>query len=81
MDAHHNEYLAAIAAMPDHTPLPLAYQDGDHVAGISAGRHWSGVIQQQDGDRVVIEACGAWLSVSRRDITHRIAQRTAAQRS
>ena len=55
MDAHDNEYLAAIAAMPEHTPSPIAYQDGDHVAGISAGRHWSGVIQQINGDRVTIE--------------------------
>ena len=81
MDAHHNEYLAAIAAMPDHTPSPVTYQDGDHVAGISAGRHWSGVIQQINGDRVTIEVCGGWLAVSRRGITHRISERTVAQRS
>lgn len=31
MDAHHNEYLAAIAALPDQTPSPRTFAPGQTV--------------------------------------------------
>lgn len=65
-----NEYLAAIAGMHEHTISPRTYAEGDFVSGRSAGRHWSGRIQQVDGDRIVVEVPGAWLAVSTHDITH-----------
>ena len=68
-DAHHNEYLAAASALHEQTPSRV-YAEGDFVSGKSGGKHWSGRIQQIQGDRLVVEAAGAWLAVSVRDITH-----------
>jgi hypothetical protein len=71
-DPHHNEYLAAVAGMADHTmpPAPRTYAVGDFVSGESGGKRWSGRIFAVDGDRLSIEMPGAWLSVSAKDITH-----------
>lgn len=69
-DPHANEYLAAIGGLHEHTPSQRTYAEGDFVSGYSAGRHWSGHIQTIDGDRIVVEVCGAWLVVSTKDITH-----------
>jgi hypothetical protein len=73
MDAHRNEYLAAVAGMAEHT-LPSAlhrtYAVGDFVSGVSCGKPWSGRIDWffENGDACV-DVGGAWLSVPVRDIT------------
>ena len=70
-DAHHNEYLAAIAGMPDQTISPAprrTYAVGDFVSGISGGKRWSGQIAQVDGDRLTIEMPGAWIAIPSRDV-------------
>jgi hypothetical protein len=70
MDSHHAEYLAAASALHEQTPSRRVYAEGDFVSGKSGGKCWSGRIQQIQGDRLVVEASGAWLAVSVRDITH-----------
>ena len=73
--AHENEYAGAIAGMAetygthwhDTTNTPAV---GDFVSGLTAGRRWSGHVQAVEGDRMVVDVEGAWLSVSTRDITH-----------
>jgi len=71
--AHENEYAGAIAGMAetygwrDTTNTPAV---GDFVSGSTAGRRWSGHVQAVEGDRMVVDVEGAWLSVSTRDITH-----------
>ena len=70
MDAHQNEYLAAVAAMPEHTPGPRVYAIGDYVSGTSGGKRWQGRIWDIDGDRLSIEIDGGWLAVSAKDVTH-----------
>jgi hypothetical protein len=66
-DPHHNEYLAAMAGMPEHTPSPVPEcrlpSIGDHVNGMSGGKHWSGRVQQVEPGRVVVEIDGAWIAV------------------
>lgn len=69
-----NEYLAAIAGMPDHTPSPVTRHQpapGDFVSGKTAGRTWAGRVEwiEQDG-RMVVDVGGAWLAVPVTDITH-----------
>jgi hypothetical protein len=70
MDAHENEYLAAVAAMPEHTPGRRVFAIGDYVSGTSGGKRWQGRIWDIDGDRLSIEIDGAWLAVSSKDVTH-----------
>ena len=75
MDAHHNEYLGAVAGMQDtygtgwsdtnNTPLAI----GDFISGLTAGRRWSGRIEQIDGDRLTIDVGGGWLAVPAADVT------------
>jgi hypothetical protein len=72
-DAHHNEYLAAIAGMADHTPSPaprVTYAIGDFVSGTTKGKRWSGRIQQLEAGRAVIEIDGGWIVIDPADITH-----------
>ena len=72
--AHENEYAGAIAGMAE----TYGWRDtgntqpavGDFVSGLTAGRRWSGHVQAVEGDRMVVDVEGAWLSVSTRDITH-----------
>lgn len=71
MDAHINEYAAAVAGMaetygtPSKTPAV-----GDFVSGMTAGRRWSGHVEWIDGDRLTINVGGGWLAVPLKDITH-----------
>lgn len=72
-DPHRNEYLAAVAGMPDHTMPPApsrTYGVGDYVSGTSCGKPWSGRIDWffDNGD-ACIDVGGAWLSVPVKDIT------------
>lgn len=72
MDAHHNEYLAAVAAIHDQTPPPAnvpTLAEGDFVSGITAGRRWSGRIEWIEGDRLTIDVGGGWLAVPAKDVT------------
>jgi hypothetical protein len=70
-DPHHNEYLAAVAGMADHTPSPATLPaEGDFVSGCTAGRRWQGRVEWVEGDRLTVDVGGAWLAVSVHDITH-----------
>ena len=68
------EYIAAITAMPEHTPSPLARHTpaaGDFVSGRTAGRIWSGRVERIERDgQMVVDVGGAWLAVPVEDITH-----------
>jgi len=73
MDAHENEYLAAIAGLHEQTVSPApkrTFAIGDFVSGVSAGKRWSGRIWNVEGDRLSIEIDGGWLAVSSQDVTH-----------
>jgi hypothetical protein len=76
MDAHQNEYAAAVAGMQDtygtgwtdtQNTTPAV---GDFVSGLTAGRRWSGRVQAVEPGRMVVEIAGAWLVVDPADITH-----------
>jgi hypothetical protein len=75
-DAHSNEYAAAVAGMQDTYGTGWADTSnttpavGDFVSGLTAERRWSGHVQAIEGDRMVVDVDGAWLSVSVADITH-----------
>lgn len=70
MDAHHNEYLGAVAGMQDTygTPTPTL-AEGDFISGTTAGKRWSGRIEWIDGDRLTIDVGGGLLAVSAKDVT------------
>jgi hypothetical protein len=73
MDAHENEYLAAIAGIHDQTPRSRSRGEpavGDFVSGCTDGKRWSGHVMACDRGWLAIECDGAWLSVSPADITH-----------
>jgi len=73
MNAHENEYLAAVSGLHEQTISPdpaTTFAIGDFVSGVSAGKRWSGRIWEIDGDRLSIEIDGGWLAVSARDVTH-----------
>ena len=68
---HENEYLAAIAGMPEHTPSPRTEPaPGDFVSGETAVRRWSGRVESVDDGRITLDVGGAWLAVPVTDITH-----------
>jgi hypothetical protein len=74
MDAHQNEYAGAVAGFRESA----GWQDtqnntpavGDFVSGLTGGRRWSGHVQVIEGDRMLVDVDGAWLSVGTQDITH-----------
>lgn len=68
---HENQYLAAIAGMPEHTPSPRTEPaPGDFVSGETAGRRWSGRVEWIEDGRMTLDVGGAWLAVPVTDITH-----------
>lgn len=73
-DPHHNEYLAAIAGLPEQTITPRHYAVGDWVSGYTDGRRWSGRVQWFDGDRstphVVVHEGSSLGTYPVKDITH-----------
>jgi hypothetical protein len=69
MDAHNREYAGAVAGMQE-TYGRKEVAVGDFLSGLTAERRWSGHVQAVDGDRMVVDVDGAWLSVSTQDITH-----------
>ncbi len=73
-DPHHNEYLAAIAGLPEQTITPRHYAVGDFVSGYTNGRRWSGRVQWFDADRstphVVVHEGSSLGTYPVKDITH-----------
>ena len=69
MDAHGNEYAAAVAGMADTYGHALAV--GDFVNGLSGDKHWSGRVVEVVGDRVVIDCDGATITAPLSDLTAR----------
>jgi hypothetical protein len=74
MDAHENEYLAAVAGLHEQT-LSTAFKRpepavGDFISGRTAGKCWSGHVDFVVDDRVTINVGGGWLTVPLADITH-----------
>ena len=70
MDANAREYAGAVAGMAETYGRPHDVAVGDFVSGRSGGRPWSGRVQVIEGDRMIVDVDGAWLSVSTQDITH-----------
>jgi hypothetical protein len=73
MDPNHNEYLAAIAGLPEQTPSRTVRNEpavGDFVSGLTAGKRWSGRVQACYRNWLAIDCDGAWLTVPPQDITH-----------
>lgn len=70
MDAHQNEYAAAVAGIHEQTPSPCTFAVGDYVSGVTCGKRWSGRIWNVEGDRLSVEIDGGWLAVSSHDVTH-----------
>ena len=66
MDAHAREAAGAEAGMVETYGRTLAV--GDWVHGTAGQKRFSGMVAEIDGDRVVVEIDGAWLTVSRNDI-------------
>ena len=71
-DPNHNEYLAAIAGMADHTmpPAPQPPAIGDYVSGITGGKRWAGRVEIVEGNRMTLDVGGGWVAVPVSDITH-----------
>jgi hypothetical protein len=73
MDAHANEYAAAVAGMQDTYGKPTQeHAVGDCVSGLTAGRRWSGEIEwfSDDGKTMVVNVDHSWVTVPVADITH-----------
>jgi hypothetical protein len=73
MDSHENEYLAAIASLPEQTISPATrptYAAGDFVSGTTRGKRWSGRVEWVEGDWLSVNVDGAWVLVPIEDVTH-----------
>lgn len=70
-DPHHNEYLAAVAGLHEHTINPKHEPAvGDFVSGMTAGKRWSGHVEWVEYPLMCINPGGAWIYVPVSDITH-----------
>ena len=73
---HENEYLAAVAGLPEQTVSPAVDQKcqepavGDFVSGKTAGKRWSGRVEWINGDQLCVNTDGSWCYVPVADITH-----------
>jgi hypothetical protein len=74
MDAHANEYLAAVAGLHEQTPSPAHKTRepavGDFVSGRTAGRYWSGRVEWVTEREICVKSGGSWEYVPVNDITH-----------
>jgi hypothetical protein len=75
MDAHANEYLAAVAGLHEQTLSPAHKKPepavGDFVSGKTAGRYWSGRVEWvNDRGEICVNTDGSWVYVPVADITH-----------
>jgi hypothetical protein len=70
MDAHSNEYAAAVNGMAEVYGSPLELPAvGDFVNGITCGRRWSGYVLTAEPGRLAVECDGAWIVVHPDDVT------------
>jgi hypothetical protein len=75
MDAHANEYLAAVAGLHEQTVSPAFKTPepavGDFVSGTTCGRRWSGRVEWvNERGEICVNTDGSWVYVLARDITH-----------
>jgi hypothetical protein len=73
MEAHENEYLAAVANIHEQTPRATQTQEpavGDFISGCTDGRRWSGHVEWVERGFVCVNVGGGWVSVPTYDITH-----------
>jgi hypothetical protein len=70
MDAHSNEYAAAVNGMAETYGSPRELPAvGDFVNGITAGRRWSGYVIAAEPGRLAVDCDGAWIVAHPDDIT------------
>jgi hypothetical protein len=73
---HENEFLAAIAGLPEQTVSPSLDQKrqepaiGDFVSGRTAGKTWQGRVEWIEDGRMTLDVGGGWVAVPVADITH-----------
>jgi hypothetical protein len=78
---HENEYLAAVAGLPEQTPSQCQEPAvGDFVSGMTAGKRWQGRVEWiNDDGQMCINGSGWWAFVPvvdcrqvvpSKDITH-----------
>jgi len=67
-DAHHAEYLAAVAGIHQQTPRKTIYAEGVYVTGITAGRRWGGHVEWCEAGRLCINVGGTWIYVPASDV-------------
>jgi hypothetical protein len=74
MDAHENEYLAAVAGLHEQTLSPAQKTRepavGDFVSGRTEGRYWSGRVEWVTGREICVNTGSSWEYVPANDITH-----------
>ena len=74
MDAHANEYLAAVAGLHEQTASPAFKKPepavGDFVSGKTAGCYWSGRVEWVTGSEICVNTGSSWEYVPVADITH-----------
>jgi hypothetical protein len=71
MDAHINEYAAAVAGMAETYGTNQPPAVGDFVSGMTAGKRWSGHIEWfRDDGWMVVNVDHSWVTVPVADITH-----------
>jgi hypothetical protein len=72
MDAHANEYLAAVAGLHEQT-VSKKHEPavGDFVSGTTAGRRWKGRVEWiNTNGEICMNIDGSWVYVPMADITH-----------
>jgi hypothetical protein len=72
MDAHANEYHAAVAGLHEQT-VSKQHEPavGDFVSGCTAGRRWSGRVEWVNANgEICVNTDGSWVYFPVADITH-----------
>jgi hypothetical protein len=67
MDAHSNEYAAAVAAMSETYGRCLP-DVGDTVRGVTRGREWIGEVMTAEPGRLAIDCSDAWIATRPADV-------------
>lgn len=78
MDAHENEYRAAVYGLADQTPSPAAEPAaapdepavGDFISGTTHAKTWSGRVEWVKEEWACISVDGGWVYVRLADRTH-----------
>ena len=65
-----DEYLGAILQYQEQflSPSPRIPQIGEHVAGISGGRAWSGTVEHVANERITVNCGDAWVNAPLSDV-------------